>query len=239
MVPIGSSTDWSTFRTNLAPGVTSGACGGGSVPTLIQTAAPAWDAANTTHSVTLPSAPTIGNVVIFMTIGRASSENVQTITGCGATWVNIAAYAGTNARPEIWAGVCTTTGATITVTESLSMMRTSMAMEWSNLTGALDAAGAGSHATTFTNTTSNVTTTRATTVIFVADGLDKVATGPSSPTNSFVDAGTDGNGPGGATGYQSGSFAYRIMATTITVGTTLTLSGTGSPNHNSIIASVY
>ncbi|MEK7357457.1 MAG: hypothetical protein AAB250_13480 [Bdellovibrionota bacterium] len=237
MVPIGSSTEWSTFRTNLAPGVTNGSCGGGPpLPALVQTAAPVYAAAGTLHTVTLSSAPTVGNVVVMLTAGRASTHVVNSVDGCGATWTKMVNRSCTNSAAEVWAGACTNTGTTITIVSNTALARVNTAQEWTNLTPLANGTNTAYISGSWTNSIS-IATTQAPSVVFVANGMDKVATDDTG-TNSFLGAGFTGGGSNPT--FTGGSFGYYIAASTGTYSTTWTAgSGGASPNNCIAGANVY
>lgn len=237
MVPVGNSTDWSTFRTNLAPGVTSGACGGGPPqPALVQTSGPTYVAASTLSTVTLSTAPTVGNVLVMSWAGRASTHVVNSVSGCGATWTKMIGHGCTNSAAEVWAGACTNTGTAITITSSPSLARVNMVQEWTNLTPAADGTSWTYASGAWTNSIS-VSTTNSPSVVFVANGLDKVAA-DATGTNSFVGSGFTGGGSNPT--FAGGSFGYYIAAGTGTFSTTWTSgSGGGAPNNCIVGAVVY
>jgi len=230
-----TATEWASFLAHVPSGMTATPCGG-SPPALVQSNVQTYASA-TSGSISLPSAATIGNTVTFMTAGRASTDSISTLSGCGATFSKVASIYSTNINAEIWVGVCTTTANTFSWTNAVALLRSAQVMEFSGLTGAKDVSDAGSNANSFTNTTPGVTTTRAATVIIAAGGLDKTGTAGAGPSNSFVNGGVVSGGGGG--NINTGFFAYRIVSATGTYSTTWTLSGTGSPNSCFISAAIY
>lgn len=233
-----TATEWANFLANVPTGMSVAACGGGPpAPSLVQTIGQAFTAA-TTHNLSFAANTTIGNTVIVAAAGRASTHQITSITGCGATFTEIADKGITNGHAEIFVGVCTTAATQITVNSSVSLLRSFQLFEFANLTGALDVADAGTNLNSFTNNTVGVTTTRANTVIIAAGSLDKAGTAGAGPDNSFINAGvySAGGGPTVITGF----FAYRIIpATSGPHSTTWALSGTGSPNSCFLSAAVY
>lgn len=237
-VSTATAAEWASFLANVPSGMTAAACGGGPpAPTLVQTTGAAFAAA-LTHNISFSANTTIGNVVIVAAAGRASTHQITSITGCGATFTEVADKGITNGHAEIFVGVCTTAATQITVNSSTSLLRSVQIFEFANLTGALDVADAGTNQNSFTNSTVGVTSTRANTVIIAAGSLDKAGTAGAGPNNSFINAGVY-NGGGGPT-VITGFFTYRIIPTAGGPhSTTWTLSGTGSPNSCFISAAIY
>ncbi len=84
--------------------------------------------AATPHNITLSSAPPNGDWVVLKIVLKTGATNqVNSISGLGATWTKIVAgwRASTNSRAEIWRGQVVTSGTAVTITPS-----TSLAMGW-------------------------------------------------------------------------------------------------------------
>lgn len=238
MVPVATSTEWSAFRGATVPGVTIGSCGGGPpLPALVQTAGPLYAAAGTLHTVTLSSAPTIGNTLVMSTAGRASTHVVNYVTGCGATWAKIVSNNCTNSAAEVWAGKCTTTGTSISIASSPSLARVNMVQEFTNLTPLADGAISTTYSSGSWTAPVYLVTSHAPAVLFVANGLDKVATDDTA-TNTFIGSGFSGGGSNPT--FTGGSFGYYIAAGSGTFSATWTSgSGGGAPNNCIVGGAIY
>ncbi len=127
------------------------------LPVLVQQAA-TFASAGDSLSLTLPSAPIAGHVLVV--IAGDPQASLGSVSGGGATWT-LAARSTTEANIEIWVGV--TNGSSATVTISLAGNTTQLTLavsEWANLaqtnlvdvtrtgTGSTSPASAGSVTTT-------------------------------------------------------------------------------------------
>ena len=127
------------------------------VPVLVQEAA-TFASAGTSLSLTLPSAPIAGHVLVVIAGDPLSS--LDSVSGGGATWT-LAARSTAEANVEIWVGVTDGSSATVTISLAGNTAQLTLAVsEWANLaptnlvdvtrtgTGSIGPASAGSITTT-------------------------------------------------------------------------------------------
>lgn len=134
----------------------------------------------TTLSVTLPAAPTIGNMLIF--VGGSNIAALATITGGSTAWTR-AIKSNINPNIEIWFGVADGSS-TITIDASVLTGMTTSVSEWSGLptSGPLDTARAMA-GTSSPASTGMLTTTNANDLL-ISGVADYLPTAIGDPTTS-------------------------------------------------------
>lgn len=106
------------------------------VPVLVQQAA-TFSSAGNSLSLTLPSAPIAGHVLVA--IGGDPLSSLDSVSGGGATWT-LATRSTTEANVEIWVGVTNGSSATVTISLAGNTSQFTLAVsEWANLTNLVDA----------------------------------------------------------------------------------------------------
>lgn len=235
MVPVATSTEWSTFRSNLPLLVTSSACGGGGgfSPSVFNINSFVGNVQN--FNISLNSNCTTGNMVVVISGGRLSSDTVTSMSGLGATW----AKANSGAQPannvEIWYGTCNTAGTTVTVNNSNTNVRASWIFEVSGLpSNALDAASTAGTGGGWSMTVPSFNTVSTNSLVVAAGVVDKQGSF-SSISNSYTHGGTIDGGSGGSR--VTTSWGYKVLTAAGATSTAITVSGTGSPTSTGIGAS--
>jgi hypothetical protein len=156
------------------------------VPALVQQATNYAPNSNAPLSVTLAPAPIAGHLLVM--VGAAEHGALSSVTG-GATWTK-AVNSLSNSNIEIWFGVATGSGSTVTITfpaYSLPMWMT--VTEWSDMatSNVLDATHASANSSSPASSGAIVTTTARDLVIFgVADGAPNTFGAPSQGTWSAL-----------------------------------------------------
>lgn len=237
MVPKNSTTEWSEFRTKLPSGVTNTACGGGSPPSIVQSATATSGASSTTSlALTFASNCTVNNWVIVGVYGRLSSDTVTAMSGMGATWAKALSGAQAGNNVEIWYGKCLTAGTTVSITNSNTNLRVNVGVELANLTGTLDAVSTPNYGSSFSVGAVSLATSQANSFTFTAAVVDKQATFSNTyGALTHLHAGTIDAGSGGSRVTGTAIYVIDAAGSNDVMGG-VTWTGTGSPTSTAIAA---
>ena len=235
-VPVNSSGEWSTFRSNLPSGVTSGACGGAPAPSIVQYGVQPTGVANGGGSVNLPGNCTVGNTVLAVAAGRLSTDSGTSVTGLGySSWTKVNSGSQAANNVEIWVGKCVTAGAGIIMSFSSTNVRTMFSVEVANVGTTVEVASSAGTGGGWAIAVPTFTTTNST-FLFGAGTIDKQATF-STISNGWTTIATADSGSGGTR--VTGTIGYKVISTGGSQGTIMTLSGTGSPTSTGIGIGMY
>jgi hypothetical protein len=206
-----------------------------SVPSLVQSSAPAVYATGASSTAVLSSAATIGNCLIAGVEAGGGGVNTTTLSGGGvATWIKVPGATVENSgtyelTSEVWYGFVTTSGQTVvTVTDSVSGSDPLVfVQEWSGISASNPVASAATHAnTTNASTLSGPTLTAGPGQLawVIANGT---GSGVSLANTSSAGAGwtalNGGGTTGGSTSYNLA--AYQVVSTTLTAAWTANTAG--------------
>jgi len=137
------------------------------LPVLVQEAA-AFTTSADSLSLTLPSVPVAGNVLVM--IGGDPQSSLASVTGGGVSWT-LAARSTVEANIELWVGVTDGSSATVTISLPGTIAQMSIAVsEWANLAPAnlIDVTKASSGGSSPASTGSLSTTSAPTLVLLAA-----------------------------------------------------------------------